>query len=126
MQPPIEDYALLSNCHGAALVSRDGSVDWMCVPRFDSAISDCLALQDDGLFGPLVRIVRCTRGYVDMRMELVVRFDYGSTVPWVTREDGCLALTAGPHTLRLHCEAETHGEDLKTVATFLMQGDVRR
>lgn len=33
---PIEDYALLSNCHGCALVARDGSVDWACLERFDS------------------------------------------------------------------------------------------
>lgn len=36
MQPPIGDYGFLSDCHSAALVDRDGSVDWWCVPRFDS------------------------------------------------------------------------------------------
>jgi len=35
-QPPIADYAFLSDCHSAALVDRRGSVDWWCVPRFDS------------------------------------------------------------------------------------------
>ena len=33
---PIEDHALLSDCHSAALVTRSGSVDWLCFPRFDS------------------------------------------------------------------------------------------
>ena len=34
--PPIADYAFLSDCHSVALVSRDGSVDWCCMPRMDS------------------------------------------------------------------------------------------
>ena len=67
----------------------------------------------------IVRLVRGERGRVRMRMELVLRFDYGRTVPWVTRmEDGALRAIAGPDLVTLHTPAPIHGEDLKTVADF--------
>ena len=165
---PIEDYALIGDCETAALVSRDGSVDWLCWPRFDSPScfaallgapehgrwriaprdlapertrrryrGDTLVLETametpnggavavidfmpprDGR-SDLVRIVRGLRGRVSMRMELVLRFDHGRTVPWVTRmEDGDLRAVAGPHQVTLRTAVPTHGENLRTVADF--------
>src|SRR5690348_6740493 len=35
--PPIADYGFIADCHSAALVSRAGSIDWCCMPRFDAA-----------------------------------------------------------------------------------------
>ena len=66
----------------------------------------------------MVRIVEGLEGRVPMRMELIMRFDYGSIMPWVRHRDGVLVATAGPDTLELHSDVEVHGENMRTVAEF--------
>ena len=65
--PPIGDYALLSDAHSAALVSRAGSVDWMCLPRFDSTavFARLLDWEKGGWFGiEVAGTERTTRRYL--------------------------------------------------------------
>ena len=77
---------------------------------------DCMPL-DDGA-PTVIRLVEGVRGAVRMRMELVVRFDYGSVVPWVRQVSGGLSAVGGPDALVLHTPVATHGENLTTVAEF--------
>jgi GH15 family glucan-1,4-alpha-glucosidase len=71
-----------------------------------------------GTNSDVVRIVEGVRGTLAVRMELCLRFDYGRTVPWVTRiEDGVRAV-AGPNLTVLHSSVSVRGENLKTVAEF--------
>jgi GH15 family glucan-1,4-alpha-glucosidase len=69
----------------------------------------------------VVRIVEGIRGSVEMRMELALRFDYGRTVPWVTRIDDGVRAVAGPNLAVLHGSTPVHGENLKTVAEFTVK-----
>jgi GH15 family glucan-1,4-alpha-glucosidase len=69
----------------------------------------------------VVRIVEGLSGRVRMRMELIVRFDYGSIVPWVRRAGDLLLMTAGPDTLEFAASVETEGQNMKTVSEFSLR-----
>jgi alpha,alpha-trehalase len=83
---PIGDYALLSDCRSAALVSRAGSVDWLCCPRFDApAVFARLLDADGGHFA--IRPAgdfRASRAYVDQTMALETTFRAGTGVAVLT------------------------------------------
>lgn len=167
----IEDYALIGDCETAALVGRDGSIDWLCFPRFDSraCFAAILGTPDHGrwLLAPassvtgvrrwyrgdtavletefttaegvvsvldfmpvrsglpeVVRMVVGRRGRVPMRMELVIRFDYGSVVPWVRRVPAGITAIAGPDGLLLRAPVPLRGEAFRTLADFeVAEGD---
>ena len=72
-----------------------------------------------GAVSDVVRLVRGISGSVAMRTELIVRFDYGSAVPWVTqRDDGRLQIISGPDRLLLDTSVPLHGQDMRTVGEF--------
>jgi GH15 family glucan-1,4-alpha-glucosidase len=71
-----------------------------------------------GKYRDVVRIVEGVSGRVDMEMKLVIRFDYGWTIPWVQKPDEGLSAVAGPNALILRTEVPTFGEDLCTKARF--------
>ena len=75
----IEDYALIGNCESAALVGRDGSIDWMSLPRFDShaCFAALLGTAENGRWqiAPAVPVTRVTRRYRDSTLVLETRFE---------------------------------------------------
>ncbi|MDA8360101.1 MAG: glycoside hydrolase family 15 protein [Actinomycetota bacterium] len=170
MPLPIEDYAMIGDLHTAALVGANGSIDWLCLPHFDSGacfasllgtsehgywkiapagdgavtatrrryregtlvletefdtaegtirVTDCMPIREE--HPQVVRLVEGVRGSVPVRMELCVRFDYGQSVPWVTRDGSLLTATSGPNAVALWTTAETHGEHLMTVSEVTIE-----
>ena len=165
----IEDYALIGNNATAALVGRNGSIDWLSFPRFDSAaclaallgshehghwtiepkaerpmikrryrpgtlvletefstpegtvvLVDCMDRRGDRQ--DVLRLVRGIRGRVQMRMELVIRFEYGTVIPWVNRiSENTLSAIAGPDQITFSAPVPVRGEDLKTRAEFVVE-----
>ena len=92
--PPIADYAFLSNCHTGALVAPDGSVDWLCVPRFDSpSVFGTLLDREAGLWrlGPFGMNTPIARYYEPGTNVLLTTWRTGTG--WLCVRD---ALTMGP------------------------------
>ena len=168
MASRIEDYAVIGDTQTAALVGKDGSIDWLCVPRFDSGAvfasllgtvdngrwqiapaggiqrierqyrGDSLVLEttfhtDDGVVRvvdcmpirgesvDIVRVVEGVSGRVPIHMDLRIRFDYGSDLPWVTNADGRLHATAGPDSMVLSTPAPAEGAGEATVSDFVVE-----
>lgn len=164
----IEDHAVIGDCHSAALVCKDGTIDWLCLPRFDSpaCFAALLGTRQNGLWrispagtvtrttrryrgetlvletlfetadgavalidfmtiepSTVVRIVEGRRGVVPCSLELLLRFDYGISIPWVTRLRTGYGIRAvcGSEQVVVRSEVPLHPKDLTTVAEFTVR-----
>jgi GH15 family glucan-1,4-alpha-glucosidase len=97
----IEDYAIIGNCETAALVGRDGAIDWLCLPRFDDAacFAALLGDEDNGrwLIAPVGGATKITRRYHDATLTLETVFETASGAVMLTdcmsrRDGGCNVL----------------------------------
>jgi alpha,alpha-trehalase len=110
---PIGEYALLSDCRSAALVSRDGSVDWLCFPRFDGPSVFCRLLDQDGGHFSIrpAGEYQVSRRYVDQTLVLETTFTtaHGTAVLTDT-------LAIGPNERGHHLGARSPGTLLRVLA----------
>lgn len=87
MASRLEDYALIGDCETAALVSRDGSIDWLCWPRFDSdaCFAALLGSPANGRWriAPEASVARTTRAYTERTLVLETRFETADGVATV-------------------------------------------
>ena len=72
-------------------------------------------------YSDVVRIVKGIRGSAPMKMEMSLRFNYGATVPWVTRRHGGIRAIAGPDLVALRTAAPLTGKGLTTVSEFTVK-----
>jgi GH15 family glucan-1,4-alpha-glucosidase len=115
---------------GAADISRQYRGDTLILETTFKTREGSVLLIDfmppKGKASDVLRLVVGIEGRVRMRTELIIRFDYGSTVPWVTRlDDGSLCAIAGPQMLLLKTPVSLHGEDLKTIGEFTVEAGDR-